>query len=325
MRDLTQELPGALCFDPTLSVTPRLRLRQRADPDGQIIAAQGLVVCPKWIHPTFDALTECTEHGLDLACIRAGRISALVRAQTRPDTTGLRRAQFRRHAQPASGLAWVKSLVAAKTAGQIAILRRAARQRPDPELGERADRCARDRSGLNRFDTIDAVRGLEGIIARNYFGGWPRLLALPSFQRVPRRALNPINHLLDICYSRLCLLVTLALIDRGFDLSLGILHVDDARRPTLALDLMEPLRPILADRFVLKCYADALSAGWLQEQGSRWVMTPLGHRRFRQRWTAWIYGSARRAGRLHLVTDLINAYHTWIIKDEIVTLPSHPG
>jgi CRISPR-associated protein Cas1 len=138
------------------------------------------------------------------------------------------------------------------------------------------------------------------------------MLDLPDFQRVPRRALNPINHLLDLCYSRLCLIVTLELLARHLDLGLGTLHVDDDRRPTLALDLMETLRAPVADRFVIGCYRDAISGQWLASEHGRWTLTPNGRRRWLTRWHTWIYGGKRRAGQMQLILTSLDSYCAWI-------------
>jgi CRISPR-associated endonuclease Cas1 len=333
MRDLTTESPASLCFDPALPLLPgtlRLFLQRRekatsetTDSDKEISTDNhleiadhqtfaGLIVCPRWIQPTYDAIAECTEHGHDLACLRGNRVSALIHAQNRVTNTALRQRQFRRHADEAACMELANSLVWAKTAGQLALLRRAAHRRSDAELDQRADRLARDRLTIPGAKTIEALRGSEGIIARTYFGGWPRILELPSFQRIPRRALNPINHLLDLCYSRLCLAVTLALIDAGVDVALGTLHAEDDRRPTLALDLMEPLRSLIADRFVFNVYRDALNGDWLHHEGNRWSLTSSGRRRWMKRWNTWYFGGRRRAGQKHAVDETIAIYLAWI-------------
>jgi len=325
MRDLTPERPASLCFDPTLAEAPRLRLRSSANPDGTPVLVPGrLIACPRWIQPTYDALAEGAEHGRDLAILRGNRITAVVRSQQGSDPTR-RRLQHRRHDDHLATLALARALILAKTAGQVAVLRRHARQRPDPHLAERADACAKDRHGLAGFTTLEALRGREGIIARSYFGGWPRLLGLPSFQRIPRRALNPINHLLDLAYSRLCQAVTLHLLDQGLDLALGTLHSPDDRRPTLALDLMEPLRPPIADRFVIACHQDALNGGWLQEEQGRWHLTSTGRQRFRDRWERWMHGGSRRDGQLHLVADCLHIYGRWLDNSDDLSFPTYAG
>lgn len=325
MRDLTPDQAGALCFDPTLYQAPRLHLRRAAEQEGQVIAVDGLLVVPRWIHPTYDALAECAEHGHDVACLRGARIAALIRSHQRPERTGPRRQQFRRHDDSQACLDLARSLILAKTAGQVAVLRQAARRREDTDLGERADRCSHHRHGLAKAPTLDHLRGREGIIARSYFGGWPRLLDLPSFQRIPRRALNPINHLLDLCYSRLCLQVTLALLDADLDVALGALHAPDGHRPTLALDLMEPLRPLIADRFVLANYRRALDQQWFLQDGSRWTLTSAGRRGLRERWIGWMHGSAHRPGQISAVQATIATYQAWLQFQDTLPWPSWAG
>lgn len=313
MRDLTPQRPGALCYDPHLPGPVRLRMRRADEVDGEEITVDGsIIACPRWVQPTFDAMAECAESGVDLAYLRGNRVAALVRTQNRQTGVGLRRRQFARHRDPEASLNLARSLIEIKTANQLALLRRAARRRNDSRLGEHADAVARYRPAIARALDLEALRGHEGIIARRYFAAWPRWLALPGFQRIPRRAANPINLLLDICYSRLCLHVTLALLDAGLDLGVGTLHRDDDRRPTLALDLMEPLRPLISDRFVLDAYEDAMRAPWFVEGQGRWVVTTEGRRRFNGRWTSWLHGSQRRSGHLKDIQSVMSCYGGWI-------------
>jgi len=317
MRDLTNESPGALCFNPALTTTPQLEIRRKkttenADDRQSISSFSGLVICPRWIQPTFDAVAECVEHEHDIACLRGNKIGALIRSTLSHQRTASKREQFRRHNDDAACFALAKQLVWAKTAGQYAIMRRYAQRRNDPALTERAERIKRDRLTINRAKNLNELRGSEGIIARTYFGGWPRLLSLPDFQRVPRRALNPINHLLDLCYSRLCLQVTTHVLDAQLDLGLGTLHSDDDRRPTLALDLMEPLRPLIADRFVINVYRDALDGEWFTQTQQRWHLTPTGRARWRQRWQTWYYGGKKRLGQNRQTAHVISTYQDWI-------------
>ena len=71
--------------------------------------------------------------------------------------------------------------------------------------------------------------------------------------RSRRPPLDAVNALLSLAYSTLALDCASALESVGLDSYVGFLHRDRPGRTSLALDLMEELRPCMADRFVLTC------------------------------------------------------------------------
>jgi CRISP-associated protein Cas1 len=111
------------------------------------------------------------------------------------------------------------------------------------------------RSALHA-QTVDTARGYEGEGAHIYFGVFSRLIrdgdrgfAMDSRQRRP--PCDPLNALLSFLYAVLLHDVTAALLATGLDPAVGFLHCDRPGRPSLALDLIEELRPALADRAAL--------------------------------------------------------------------------
>lgn len=102
----------------------------------------------------------------------------------------------------------------------------------------------------------DRLRGLEGVGAAAYFGVLDEMVlqekAVFAFHGRSRRPpLDPINALLSFAYSLLANDCASALESVGLDAYVGFLHRDRPGRTSLALDLMEELRPCIADRFVL--------------------------------------------------------------------------
>jgi CRISPR-associated protein Cas1 len=69
--------------------------------------------------------------------------------------------------------------------------------------------------------------------------------------RSRRPPMDNVNALLSFVYSLLTYDCAAALESVGLDSYVGFLHRDKPGRPSLALDLMEELRPVMADRFVL--------------------------------------------------------------------------
>jgi CRISPR-associated protein Cas1 len=109
---------------------------------------------------------------------------------------------------------------------------------------------------LQEHADLDSVRGMEGIAAAEYFGVFDNLISAQKddffFRSRSRRPpLDPMNALLSFLYTLLTHDVVSALEGVGLDPAVGFLHRDRPGRPSLALDLVEELRPVLADRIAL--------------------------------------------------------------------------
>lgn len=171
----------------------------------------------------------------------------------------LRRKQYR-IADDAAGVKLAKRFIFAKIANCRAVLHRALRDHAD-ELDEPLVRqTVRSLQSLLRLTLgagdCDELRGLEGDAARKYFSAFQQLiLHEKTFFRMNGRSrrppLDPVNAMLSFCYTLLVHEVQAALESVGLDPAVGFLHRDRPGRPGLALDLMEELRPYLADRLVL--------------------------------------------------------------------------
>lgn len=102
----------------------------------------------------------------------------------------------------------------------------------------------------------DQLRGYEGESASIYFGVFDELILQQKkefmFQgRNKRPPLDNVNALLSFVYTLLTNHITSALESVGLDPYVGYLHTDRPGRASLSLDLIEELRAMLADRFVL--------------------------------------------------------------------------
>ena len=105
--------------------------------------------------------------------------------------------------------------------------------------------------------TLDAQRGLEGLAAAVYFEALGRCVSpeLGFTHRNRRPPKDPVNALLSLTYTLLTSEAGAAAHQAGLDPFVGFLHSLDYGRPSLACDLMEPLRPE-ADRFVLRLFRE---------------------------------------------------------------------
>jgi CRISPR-associated protein Cas1 len=103
---------------------------------------------------------------------------------------------------------------------------------------------------------LETIRGYEGDAARIYFSVFDHLItedkqAFYFRGRSRRPPLDNVNALLSFLYTLLTHDVAAALEGVGLDPAAGYLHRDRPGRPSLALDLVEELRPVIADRLAL--------------------------------------------------------------------------
>lgn len=184
-------------------------------------------------------------------------------AASRGFTSGnilLRRAQYRFSDDPAATLAIARNCVAAKIANCRQVLMRAARDHGDkegergPQLLAAAEQLAHRLRFTEQVEDVDSLRGIEGDAATFYFAVFPHMLTnttLSFGKRERRPPTDPVNALLSFCYTLLAHDCRSAAESCGLDPQCGFLHRDRPGRPSLALDLMEELRPIIADRTAL--------------------------------------------------------------------------
>jgi CRISPR-associated protein Cas1 len=191
---------------------------------------------------------------------RHGRFEARIEGPVSGNVL-LRRAQYCASEQPDEV---ARSIVTAKIANQRVVLQRALR---DHGAEMSAEHRATVEATVDRLERIlrrvafmnegaDAMRGAEGEAANGYFAAFGGLVRSPDpdvrfngrSRRPPR---DPVNALLSFLYTLLTHDCRSAAESVGLDPAVGFLHRDRPGRPSLALDLMEELRPVLADRLAL--------------------------------------------------------------------------
>jgi CRISPR-associated protein Cas1 len=208
-------------------------------------------------------MAACAEAGITLSFLTPhGKFLARMEGP-RTGNVLLRRTQYRVADDPLRAVPIVRGIVTAKIANQRTVLRRALRDHGDRmeddaraklEDGERRlGLIARHAAGA---DDIDILRGHEGEGALIYFGALDATVqgnrAAFGFRGRSRRPpLDRVNALLSFLYAMLGHDCRSALESVGFDPQVGFLHADRPGRASLALDLMEELRSVLADRLAL--------------------------------------------------------------------------
>lgn len=109
---------------------------------------------------------------------------------------------------------------------------------------------------IEKIDNIDSLRGMEGDAAKMYFSVFNEFILDKNSGfvfngRSRRPPLDEVNALLSFFYTILAHEVEAALETVGLDPQVGFLHEERSGRYSLALDMMEELRPYLVDRFVI--------------------------------------------------------------------------
>jgi CRISPR-associated protein Cas1 len=168
---------------------------------------------------------------------------------------GLRREQFQRLASEPEVLALCRAYVEGKLRNSLALLRRHNR-------ALRSDQVARDAAAIRACledvplaETPNQVRGLEGAGAARYFSALRSIFRAPGlafFRRARRPPPDPINILLSLGYTLLGNLIHGLCEAAGLDPYLGALHEPRYGRPSLALDLIEELRPVIVDTAAIR-------------------------------------------------------------------------
>ena len=162
-----------------------------------------------------------------------------------------RRAQYR-FADAPHGLRIAQALITAKIVNMKGVARRKATLRGRGMLDPLGHLARRAREARNREELF----GIEGTATAQYFATWPDLISDRAVDiewsgRSRRPPRDIINAMLSYAYALLAGECLCAIAASGLDPRAGFLHQPRAGRPALALDLMEPFRPLIADQAVL--------------------------------------------------------------------------
>ena len=182
-----------------------------------------------------------------------------------------------------------RALVAGKIRNQRTMMMRNHIEAPKVSLRE----MKRLASDAEVASSPEQLLGIEGYAARLYFSEFGGMIkkedsykangdfGFEFTSRNRRPPLDPINALLSYGYSLLTKDLTIASYAVGLDPMIGYFHEPRHGRPALALDLMEPLRPLVTDSAVLS----AVNTGMITpddfvKAGKAVAMTPKGRKAF---------------------------------------------
>ena len=218
------------------------------------------VVCFGYIGLSAPLMHRLAEAGIALVLLDDnGRFKARLEGSVSGNVL-LRQAQFQRVADASFTLDMARACVAGKIKNTRQVLQRGAREAKAGDeartLARLADDLAASLRALPAAASLDALRGLEGEAARQYFSGL-NLLVRPDQRtafamdgRTRRPPRDRFNAMLSFLYAMWMNDCRSALEAAGLDPQVGFLHALRPGRAALALDLMEEFRP-WADRLAL--------------------------------------------------------------------------
>lgn len=172
----------------------------------------------------------------------------------------LRRQQYRIADNKDASAQIARNIIAAKISNSKVVLSRLLRDKPEHPEQLKIKKASKNLSELldqvGRSTELDSIRGIEGYAAKHYFDVFDEMIVAQKagFKfsgRNRRPPLDNINALLSFIYTLLHHDIASSLEGVGLDPAVGFLHCDRPGRNSLALDMMEELRSVIADRLAL--------------------------------------------------------------------------
>lgn len=203
---------------------------------------------------------KCASQNINLTFMtQTGRFLARVIGENRGNVV-LRKEQYRISDDEVRSARLARNMIIGKLYNNKWILERATRDyalRIDTERIKKVTASLSETMNhLRTVDQLDVLRGLEGTAAVQYNSVFDDLILQQKnsfyfYGRSRRPPLDKVNALLSFTYTLLSNDMKFALEATGLDAYVGFLHRDRPGRASLALDMMEELRGVYADRFVL--------------------------------------------------------------------------
>lgn len=237
----------------------------------------------------------CVERNVALSFFTpSGRFLSRVTGLERGNVL-LRNVQVRLSDDPAASARIARGFLMGKTYNARWLLERFTRDHPMqvdvPRVKRVCERLAQAVRSISACEVPDTLRGLEGDASGAYFSVFDEMLLNRKDEfffkeRSRRPPLDNVNCMLSFSYALLANMCAAALSGANLDPYVGYLHRDRSGRASLALDLMEEMRPAFADRFVVSCVNNRVMQPkhFLQRENSATTLTDEGRRVFLAAW-----------------------------------------
>jgi len=218
------------------------------------------IVCFGYMGASPHLMRLCSDNNVGLSFLTPyGKFLARVNGRVRGNVL-LRRTQYRKADSPGESLEIAKSFITGKVVNCRTVLGRGIRDHSaviDFDKVRAVDALLIENLlKIEDCNSADTLRGIEGNCAKFYFITLDELIlkqkdAFYLHERNRRPPLDNMNALLSFLYTLLAHDTESALETVGLDPYVGFFHTDRPGRAGLALDMMEELRPFMADRLAL--------------------------------------------------------------------------
>lgn len=240
-------------------------------------------------------MRKCAEKNICITFLtRTGKFGSRISGGTSGNVT-LRKKQYRISDNEAESVAIARHFIIGKLYNQRWMLERVTRDNP---LRVDVDQFKQISSELKKYieevrqvEDLETLRGFEGQAANRYFLLFDQMILQQKkefgfYGRNRRPPLDNVNAMLSLAYTLLAQECTAALETVGLDPYVGFMHQDRPGRASLALDLMEELRGIYVDRFVLTLINKKIvtAKDFVKKESGAVILTDEGRRKFFQNW-----------------------------------------
>ncbi len=237
----------------------------------------------------------CAKRGINLAFFtQRGRFLARTAGESSGNVL-LRRKQYRIADDDAKSVLIARNMIFGKIYNARSVVNRTIRDhsmRVDSQkLTVVSDRLKQSMTSAMASENPYELRGIEGDAAGAYFSVMDEMILSDKEHfffrdRNRRPPLDNVNALLSFAYSLLTNDCASALSAVGLDPYVGFFHKDRPGRVSLSLDIMEELRPCLADRFVLTLINNRVVgvSDFLQSESKAVILTDDGRKKFIKAW-----------------------------------------
>lgn len=237
----------------------------------------------------------CAQRNIELSFLSGnGRFLARVTGEVKGNVT-LRKQQYRVSDDREKSIKIARNFILGKVYNSRWVLERAGRDyamRLDAELiRKKSLYLAQSMKNIRMCENNEELLGLEGEAASVYFSVFDDLILQQKKDfyfhgRNKRPPLDNVNAMLSFAYSLLASMCGSALESVGLDPYVGFFHTDRPGRMSLALDLMEEFRSIMADRFVLTLINKRImkSDHFMKKENGAVIMSDEGRKLFISAW-----------------------------------------
>lgn len=237
----------------------------------------------------------CAEHNIYISFLsRSGRFLARVIGESKGNVI-LRKTQYRISDNEQESTKIAKNIIFAKISNQKWMLERMTRDYPlrldIPAFKATSKELSKIMKKILEVKDLEQLRGFEGNAANSYYNHFNDMILQQKedfyfHNRNRRPPTDRVNALLSFAYTLLANDVAAALEAVGLDAYVGFLHRDRPGRASLALDLMEELRGVIADRFVLSLINKKMiqSNDFLTKENGAILLTDEARKKFLKLW-----------------------------------------